>query len=408
MTWSAPPAADAMGMGSGPPGAAGAAAPQELQIEIQILYGNDQGRRLVVVLDTEEIWISWLTTLRGGAQQPPQPWGHQRPRNPTAPELAQLEALQQALPPSGSVDNADLDPADAALLQRFWNAFFGDDAAPFTLKGEAWKRAGFQRDDPVSDLRAAGRMALQQLVYFVEQHGEIALPMCKAQQGDDALAYYPWATAGVSVTQMLASCFELMQPSGVTAYFPQARRSFWAYIGDARVGREAYDLLYCIGFELLDREYRTSGGTYLTFPHVLSRTRDAFSEALLATSPDPRGPFATALRVATDLCSPLVPVRASEPHLPCARFEKLICTQAIGRRLQEELARAPSPLPPPEVAAAEIALTVEDSAGVGSSLDGVRLAFPAEEIGRFRLHSFWSTWAAMRRGWMRVQETWVS
>lgn len=99
---------------------------------------------------------------------------------------------------------------------------------------------------------------------------------------------------------------------------------------------------------------------------------------------------------------------ASDPHLPCARFEKLICTQAIGRRLQEELARAPSPLPPPEVAAAEIALTVEDSAGVGSSLDGVRLAFPAEEIGRFRLHSFWSTWAAMRRGWMRVQETWVS
>lgn len=41
--------------------------------------------------------------------------------------------------------------------------------------------------------------------------------------------------------------------------------------------------LYVIGFELLDREYRESNATYLTFPMVLSRTRDMFLEALLST-----------------------------------------------------------------------------------------------------------------------------
>lgn len=131
------------------------------------------------------------------------------------------------------------------------------------------------------------------------------------------------------MTQMLATFFELMQPSGVTGSFNQARRGFWAcvtiicrllairllvlvasaaqwrsaqnahlrhlhwrhwlldlstsYLGDAEVGREAYDLLYVIGFELLDREYRESNATYLTFPGVLSRSRDTFLEAVLST-----------------------------------------------------------------------------------------------------------------------------
>jgi hypothetical protein len=64
----------------------------------------------------------------------------------------------------------------------------------------------------------------------VEEHGELARSMCAAQQGDDVLAYYPWATAGVAVTQMLATFFELMQPSGVTGSFLQARRGFWACV----------------------------------------------------------------------------------------------------------------------------------------------------------------------------------
>ena len=42
-------------------------------------------------------------------------------------------------------------------------------------------------------------------------------------------------------------------------------------------------MLYVIGFELLDREYRESNATYLTFPGVLSRTRDTFLEAVLST-----------------------------------------------------------------------------------------------------------------------------
>lgn len=157
-----------------------------------------------------------------------------------------LGTLTAALPPDGAITQGEeASEEDTALLKRFWEAFFGTEAdggPEFVVKGDGWKDTGFQRDDPVSDLRACGRLALQQLVYFVEEHGDVARSMCNAQQGDDVLAFYPWATAGVAVTQMLATFFELMQPSGVTGCFQQARRGFWAYVGDPVIEREAYDL----------------------------------------------------------------------------------------------------------------------------------------------------------------------
>jgi hypothetical protein len=247
-------------------GAAGAPGnPVELRIELQILTGHDQGRRLVLTMETEEQFISWLISFRAGAQQSPRPAAvPQPPRNPDAHERALLAELARELPPEGNFDAGAT--ADTELLRRFWTAFHADmdDAPPaFVPKGNLWKKAGFQRDDPISDLRACGRLALQQLSYFVEHFPEVALPMCRAQQGEDPLAFYPWATAGVSVTQMLCTMMELMQPPGVTAACNEARRPFWAFMGDAQTGMEAFHMLYCLGFELLDRDYvqnRCGGG----------------------------------------------------------------------------------------------------------------------------------------------------
>jgi hypothetical protein len=79
-----------------------------------------------------------------------------------------LDSLATALPPAGAIaQGEEVSERDSALLRRFWVAFFGSEAEggpPFVLKGEGWKQAGFQRDDPISDLRACGLLALQQLV----------------------------------------------------------------------------------------------------------------------------------------------------------------------------------------------------------------------------------------------------
>jgi hypothetical protein len=79
-----------------------------------------------------------------------------------------LDDLATALPPAGAIaQGEEVGERDSALLKRFWVAFFGPEiegGPPFVLRGEGWKQAGFQRDDPISDLRACGLLALQQLV----------------------------------------------------------------------------------------------------------------------------------------------------------------------------------------------------------------------------------------------------
>ena len=79
-----------------------------------------------------------------------------------------LESLATTLPPDGAIaQGEEVSERDSALLKRFWEAFFGAESEggpPFVLRGEGWKNAGFQRDDPISDLRACGLLALQQLV----------------------------------------------------------------------------------------------------------------------------------------------------------------------------------------------------------------------------------------------------
>ena len=79
-----------------------------------------------------------------------------------------LDSLATALPPAGAIaQGEEVSERDLALLKRFWMAFFGPETEggpPFVLRGDRWKQAGFQRDDPISDLRACGLLALQQLV----------------------------------------------------------------------------------------------------------------------------------------------------------------------------------------------------------------------------------------------------
>ena len=165
-------------------------------------------------------------------------------------------------------------------------------------------------------------------------------------------------------------------------------------------------MLYVVGFELLGREYRESNATYLTFPGVLSRTRDTFLEAMLSTpvrptapsslpalrfphligtprldrwcyaQPDPAGPFATVLRVAQDLCSPLTGAIIGRLTLQRDRAEAASAARApVGSVAAPRIEAGSSAQDAHEV----IVLRVEDSDGLAET--GAELSFLAHEIG---------------------------
>jgi hypothetical protein len=66
-----------------------------------------------------------------------------------------------------------------------------------------------QRDDPISDLRATGRLGLAQLVYFVEHYPHLFRAMARHQQQGAGGMEYPFCTAGINITFLLLELFEM-------------------------------------------------------------------------------------------------------------------------------------------------------------------------------------------------------
>eukprot|EP01047_Picozoa_sp_COSAG01_P054220 COSAG01_NODE_5899_length_3964_cov_3.056404_2_plen_382_part_00 len=205
---------------------------RQFAFRLEVSSGPCAGASFVLCGDTADSSYSWMESLRAGADA--------LSRLPRRDELLTMQALAHELPPgvgyafsSASSSSSSSSPsgggggeagrrtfepatdaADALLLRRCW-AGMGAEPSSFCLKSEAWKAFGFQRDDPVSDLRACGRLALQQLVFFLERHPMTARALCATQvQDDDFTNAYPWATASVAVTRMLCMIFEMIQPCG--------------------------------------------------------------------------------------------------------------------------------------------------------------------------------------------------
>jgi hypothetical protein len=52
----------------------------------------------------------------------------------------------------------------------------------FQQVSDAWCTFGFQRADPVSDIRGGGVLSIKQLIYFLKVHHQVALGMLNRQR----------------------------------------------------------------------------------------------------------------------------------------------------------------------------------------------------------------------------------
>lgn len=96
------------------------------------------------------------------------------------------------------------------LLGRLWEVQFPD-RGPFQRTSAVWKLAGWQKEDPVADLKNSGLLALHSMIYLGETYSERALEMLRANQANRK-NNYPFAIVGVNVTLLLAELFKLRDP----------------------------------------------------------------------------------------------------------------------------------------------------------------------------------------------------
>jgi hypothetical protein len=99
-----------------------------------------------------------------------------------------------------------------------------------------------------------------------------------------------------------------------------ARRRGWHHAASA--GR--FHEVYCLLFELLDAEFKLRGGTYMTFPTILSATRAKFSAVLSGSR---EGESLAVLRQRAEAC--FLHERHAHEHGPAAPGLRLASTFSV-------------------------------------------------------------------------------
>lgn len=124
--------------------------------------------------------------------------------------------------------------------------------AKYEIVGNAWRRLGFQQENPRVDLLVGGELQLQCLVYFIKHQRTIALNMMNSRirRDDFDKDNYPWAIIGLKLASMLGSIFEIYDPvaNKITDCSTFRLQSFWHFIAE----KDSFFRLFNATFILYD------------------------------------------------------------------------------------------------------------------------------------------------------------
>ncbi|KAJ6878192.1 hypothetical protein Peur_065948 [Populus x canadensis] len=163
-------------------------------------------------------------------------------------------------------------PDHQEALRSLWNAAFPD----IPLKGlisEQWKDMGWQGANPSTDFRGCGFISLENLLFFSRTYPASFHRLLFKQGGQRATWEYPFAVAGINVSFMLIQMLDLRSEKprclpGVT---------FVKLLGE---DESAFDVLFCIAFEMMDAQWLAMRASYMEFNEVLQVTRTQLEREL--------------------------------------------------------------------------------------------------------------------------------
>ncbi|GFZ21146.1 ELMO/CED-12 family protein [Actinidia rufa] len=142
-------------------------------------------------------------------------------------------------------------------LKALWSATYpGQELCG--LVSEQWKEMGWQGRDPSTDFRGAGFISLENLLFFAKTFSTSFQHLLKKQGGKRAAWEYPFAVAGVNITFMIMQMLDL------------DTKNEWAF-----------DLLYCVAFMVMDKQWLDRNATYMEFNDVLKSSRAQLEKELL-------------------------------------------------------------------------------------------------------------------------------
>ncbi|XP_054807195.1 uncharacterized protein LOC129309595 [Prosopis cineraria] len=164
-------------------------------------------------------------------------------------------------------------PDHQEALRALWSATFPGQEL-HGLISDQWKEMGWQGRDPSTDFRGAGFISLENLLFFAKTFSTSFQRLLKKQGERGAAWEYPFAVAGVNIT------FMMMQMLDLDATKPRSfvRPIFLQILSE---DEWAFDLLYCVAFVVMDKQWLERNATYMEFNDILKCTRVQLEKELL-------------------------------------------------------------------------------------------------------------------------------
>ncbi|KAG8502098.1 hypothetical protein CXB51_000274 [Gossypium anomalum] len=163
-------------------------------------------------------------------------------------------------------------PDHQEALRELWHIAFPNVA----LKGlvsEQWKEMGWQGPNPSTDFRACGFISLENLLFYGRTYPASFRRVLLKQDGTRATWEYPFAVAGINISFMLIQMLDLYseKPSNLPGF------NFVKLLGE---DEEAFDVLYCTAFEMVDAQWLEMRASYMEFNKVLQATSSQLEREL--------------------------------------------------------------------------------------------------------------------------------
>lgn len=158
-------------------------------------------------------------------------------------------------------------------LRALWYATYPDQELE-GLVSEQWKDMGWQGRDPSTDFRGAGFISLENLLFFAKTFSASFQRLLQKQSGNRATWEYPFAVAGVNITFMIMQMLDLQSTKPRT--FIKA-----VFVQMLSEDEWAFDLLYCVAFLVMDKQWVEKNASYMDFNEILKSTRAQLEKELL-------------------------------------------------------------------------------------------------------------------------------
>ncbi|KAL3631573.1 hypothetical protein CASFOL_024557 [Castilleja foliolosa] len=169
-----------------------------------------------------------------------------------------LHKLQERL--GVPFDETRIDHQEA--LQALWDAAFPNVKLQ-GLVSEQWKDMGWQGSNPSTDFRGCGYISLENLLFFAKTY---PVWLLLKEGGERANWEYPFAAAGINVSFMLIQMLDLHseKPRCIPGL------NFVKFLEE---NEDAFDILYCVTFAMMDAQWLAMHASYMEFNEVLQRTK---------------------------------------------------------------------------------------------------------------------------------------